>query len=165
MRSIRAAYLLALTLPALAESLPPHQPILSVELGFGVGIVITETERDSADSILRISRSYKYQGVPGAAWGMPQNFFLLCALNLLGAERKFNQAKFTYMVMDADGLREFRKDENLGDIGPEQLHVKVHWQSGSNEGVQSLLKQHVMPLGGQLDLTCQKFKSQGALSK
>jgi hypothetical protein len=143
-----------------ASSLPLHTQINSVDFGFGNGITILETARSDDSSDLKVWRKYEYKGDIGAAWGTPQNFFLFCAIRSLGLERKFTQAKTTYLVLDDGRLRDVRAGESMADIGPEQFYVRVAWLSGSNDNVEGLLAQKVIPFNAQLAETCQRFRTQ-----
>jgi hypothetical protein len=143
-----------------ASSLPFHAQLNSVDFGFGNGITILETARSEESSVLKVWRTYEYKGNIGSAWGTPQNFFLFCALRSLGLERKFTQAKTTYLVLEDGQLRDVRPGETMADIGAEQLYVRVAWLSGSNDNVEGLLAQKIIPFNAQLAETCRRFRTQ-----
>ena len=159
--------LLALTLlpSAHAEQTNLSGPIFSENFGFGKGIVMQEIDRDPDRSLFRIYRKYAYQNSPNAAWGTPQNFFVMCALQKIGVERNATKIRMNFETTDNGQPRPMRGDETFFSIAPDQLYLRVEWLQGEIGDANKLLNESIIPFNDHLVKSCTGFRTRAGIRK
>lgn len=141
-----------------------HALLESKDFGFGEGVALQETKRESDISLFKITRNYDYKKTRSTAWSIGHGWFVACALRQVAIERGFERYTRKYRVMDGDGaLRPFKNGEQTWDIEPDQFYVIAEWVQGhTQEDVSKLLQQGIIPANDpKMAKLCEDFLAKG----